>query len=429
MKFAAWIHGFAMGLVMMAATTSGLAADRFPPVSELKSQPELPNPLIAFDGTPVTTPEQWRKERRGEIIRLFEHYMYGAAPAAPTNLKITKLLEDKSLFSGKATLRLLKLTFGPEGTPPLNVLFVAPNQTKVPARKVPTFVGINFCGNHALLDDPRIPLPSVWMPGHCPGCKENKATAEGRGKDKDVWALEQSIDRGYAVAVVYAGEIDPDQPDFTDGVHPYYLKPGQKQPGPNEWGTIAAWAWGVHRVVDAVVQQPEVDVKRIAVVGHSRMGKTVLLAGALDERIALIIPHQAGCGGTAPSRHVVGEQVKQINDRFPHWFCDEFTHFNDAVDKLPFDQHSLVAVCAPRPVLFTNAVEDSWADPEGQFRVLTAATPVYKFLGVDGLGATEYPAPGKLINSRLGYYIRDGKHSMTTGDWKVFLDYADEWLK
>ncbi len=418
---------FLLGVFAVTLSISpARAAEPFPPVSELKPNPDLPNPLVAFDGSAVTSAEQWRKSRRGELIRLFEHYMYGAAPAAPTNLKATVEFEDKQLFGGKGTLRSVKLEFGPKGTPPMHLLVAIPNRRE---GKVPAFVGLNFCGNHAVLDHPKIPLPEVWLPGNCPGCKENRATDAGRGKDKDVWAIEQSIDRGYAIATCYTGDIDPDQPDFTDGVHPHFLKEGQKQPGPHEWGSIAAWAWGLHRAVDYLVSSPEIDAKRIAVVGHSRLGKTALLAGALDERIALVIPHQAGCGGTAPSRHKVGETVKQINDRFPHWFCDEFTKFNDAVDKLPFDQHCLVAVCAPRPVLITNAVEDSWADPEGQFQMLVAASPVYRLLGLGGIEMTEYPPPGKLLNTRLGYHLREGKHSMTTGDWKVFLEFADRWMK
>ena len=154
-----------------------------------------------------------------------------------------------------------------------------------------------------------------------------------------------------------------------------------------------------------------------------------MLAGAFDERIALMIPLQAGCGGTAPSRGKVGESVKQINDQFPHWFTGAFKEFNDQPDKLPFDQNCLVALAAPRPVLFANAVKDQWANPAGQFEVLKAAEPAYRFLGVDGLDAETMPEPGKLIASTLGYYIRPGVHSMTTGDWKIFLDYADKNLK
>src|SRR5207244_12102068 len=138
-----------------------------------------------------------------------------------------------------------------------------------------------------------------------------------------------------------------------------------------------------------------------------------------------VIPHQAGCGGTAPSRGKVGESVKQINNGFPHWFNGAFKEFNDKTDRLPFDQNCLTALVAPRPVLFSNAVEDTWANPEGQFDVLKAADPVYRFLGVEGLKAKRLPQVGKLVNSRLGYFIRSGKHSMTREDWQVFLEFAD----
>jgi predicted O-methyltransferase YrrM len=185
----------------------------------------------------------------------------------------------------------------------------------------------------------------------------------------------------------------------------------------------------VHRAVDYLVSDKEIDAERIAVVGHSRMGKAALVAAAFDDRIALAIPHQAGCGGTAPSRGKVGESVKQINDRFPHWFDAEFKAFNDHPDRLPFDQHSLVALVAPRPVLFTNAVEDTWANPEGQFAVLVAADPVYRLLGVEGIATKTMPETNHLIDSRLGYHIRPGKHSMGREDWKVFLAFADKHLK
>jgi hypothetical protein len=152
------------------------------------------------------------------------------------------------------------------------------------------------------------------------------------------------------------------------------------------------------------------------------------LAAALDERIALTIPHQAGCGGTAPSRGKVGESVKRINDGFPHWFNAEFKKFNEQPERTPFDQNGLVALCAPRPVLFSNAVEDQWANPGGQFEVLQAADPVYRWLKAGGLDAKTMPELNRLVKSKLGYYIRPGKHSMTAGDWEVFLEFADAHL-
>jgi hypothetical protein len=183
------------------------------------------------------------------------------------------------------------------------------------------------------------------------------------------------------------------------------------------------------RAVDYLVTDEDIDRGRIVVVGHSRLGKTALLAAAFDERIALAIPHQAGCGGTAPSRGKVGESVKQINDGFPHWFNGAFKEFNGRPERLPFDQHCLIALVAPRPVLFTNAVKDTWANPDGQFEVLKAAEPVYKLLGAGGLESRDVPGLSKLSGGTLGYFIRPGTHSMTAEDWRVFLDYADRHLR
>ncbi|MCI0357329.1 MAG: hypothetical protein L0211_02445 [Planctomycetaceae bacterium] len=218
----------------------------------------------------------------------------------------------------------------------------------------------------------------------------------------------------------------------SNGIGPLFYQPGQVKAADDDAATIALWAWGFHRVVDFLSANPNlVDPKRIAVVGHSRNGKTALLAGAMDERIALVIPHQAGCGGTAPSRtkDPKAESVQRINTSFPHWFCGNFKKFNEHTDLLPFDQHCLVALCAPRPVLYSNAQEDQWANPSGQFELLRAASPVYALYGVEGLAADAKPEIGRLTKSRLGYFIRDGKHSMIRPDWEVFLEFADEYLK
>ncbi len=422
------MHRAATSLVTLLLTcfvlsTTVPGAD-FPPAAQLPVQAELPDPLVLFNGTRVTTAQQWKEQRRPELKALFEHYMYGAAPAAP-KIEAVVLRTDAKFMDGRATLKEVQINFGPQTTPKLHLLLIVPNGRQ---QKAPVFLGMNFCGNHTVTADPHVLLPAVWMPAYCTGVVDNKPTEAARGSQKEVWNADLIISRGYALATFFSGDIDPDRPDFTDGVHPHFLKAGQTQPGPHEWGTIAAWAWGYSRAIDYLVTDPDLDAKRIAAVGHSRNGKTTLLAAAFDERIALAIPHQAGCGGTAPSRHKVGEQVKQINDRFPHWFSDSFTAFNDQVERLPFDQHCLVAMCAPRPVLLSNAIEDTWADPDGQFRVLQAAEPVYKLLGAPGTEPGYTPAPGKLMNARLGYFLRLGKHSMNREDWQAFLDYADKQL-
>lgn len=412
-------------LATLTAPVTAAGAD-LPPVAKLPARPELPDPLVLLNGDRVTSKDQWFKQRRPELRELFQHYMYGYLPPS---LKIEAKVEreDRKALDGKATLKEVTIAFGPSGTPPIHLLLVVPNERKAPA---PVFVGMNFTGNHTLLKDPAIRLPTVWMYANRPGVEKNRATEAGRGTQFDTWAFDQAIARGYAVATFYSGDIDPDRADVREGIQPFVAKLGGTRPGPHDWGTIAAWAWGIHRAVDYLVTDKDVDSQRIAVVGHSRLGKTALLAAAFDERIALAIPHQAGCGGTAPSRtsDPKAESVKRINTSFPHWFNGAFKEFNEQVARLPFDQHCLAALVAPRPLLYSNAVEDQWANPAGQFRMLQGADPVYRLLGAGGLEAKQMPEPGKLIDSKLGYFIRDGKHSMTRADWKVFLAFADKHL-
>jgi len=407
---------FPMATISLAETPP---ENRFPEVAKLPTQVDLPDPLVMLNGTRVTSKEQWLRARRPELIVLFEHYMYGHAPPAPASVAAVIERQDYQLFGGKATKKEVTLTVGPPGCPKIHLLLIVPNARKGPA---PVFLGMNFCGNHALLEDPTVAPPTSWMYDKYPGVKDHRATEAGRGSQIDVWAIEQSIDRGYAVATFYNGDVDPDRPDVREGIQKHLT------PGKYDWGTIAAWAWGLQRAVDYLVTNNDIDRARIAVVGHSRLGKTALLAGAFDKRIALIIAHQAGCGGSAPSRSKVGESVKQINDHFPHWFNRKFKEFNGQPDRLPFDQHCLVAIAAPRPVLFTNAIEDVWANSAGQFQVLQAADAVYRFLGASGIDAMEMPPPGKLVDSQLGYHIRAGGHSMGKSDWLVFLEFADKHL-
>jgi hypothetical protein len=279
----------------------------------------------------------------------------------------------------------------------------------------------------------KVRIPGVWVPANYPGVAKstNKATAEGRGKQADTWPLQQIVEKGYAVATFYCGDIQPDRPDADEGMRATIPKPQGGLRG-DETATIMWWAWGCHRAVDFLVTDKSVDAKRLAVVGHSRLGKTALLAGAFDERIAVVIPHQSGCGGAGPSRskNPKAETVKRITTSFPHWFCGYFSAFGDDPTKIPFDQNCLVAICAPRPVLMTNAEEDQWANPSGQFDVLSAAAPAYELYGVEKpVVAGKMPEQGKLSNERLGYFIRAGKHAMTPDDWKVYIAFCDKWMK
>lgn len=414
-----------LSTVLATLVVAFIAAD-YPKPADLPAKPELPDPLVMFNGERVRSKEDWFQKRRPELKKLFQHYMYGFPPVADVRIDAKIEREDKHYFDGKATKKEVTIRFGPEGTPPIHLLLVIPNKRTKPA---PVFVGMNFNGNHTLVNDPTVALPTVWVGGREPLVKDNRATDAGRGKDIGVWVLEQTIDRGYAVATFYCGDVDPDRKDKREGVQPHFYKKGQTKVEPNEWGTIRAWAWGISRAVDFLVTDKDLDMSRIAVVGHSRLGKTALVAAAFDERIALAIPLQAGCGGTSPSRGKIGESVQRINTSFPHWFDDNFKEFNDHPEKLPFDQHCLIALCAPRPVLLANAQEDQWANPSGQFDMLKAADPVYRLLDAGGLDTKEMPPLNTLVDSKLGYFIRPGKHSMTKDDWKTFCDFADKWLK
>jgi hypothetical protein len=375
---------------------------------------ELPDPLVMKDGTPVKTRNDWQDKRRPELKTLFQDYMYGQLPPKPEKIHFKVESEHDDFFDGKATLKFAEISFGDPKAPKIDLMLVIPKTRE----RAPTFLVLNFCGNHALTDDKRVPLTRGWA--KC--SPNNRATEADRGTQANEWPLEEIVGRGYALATFCNNDVDSDRADVSDGVYKW-LNPDAPA---HHRGTIAAWAWGFHRAMDYLVTDKAIDGKRVAAVGHSRNGKTALLAAAFDERFALAIPHQAGCGGTAPSRGKVGESVKQINKSFPHWFNAAFKKYNDAPEKLPLDQNCLVALMAPRPVLFSNAVEDQWANPNGQFEVLKGAEPVYKLLKAGGLEAEKMPELGKLVNSKLGYFIRAGKHSMTREDWMVFLDFADK---
>lgn len=412
-------------LGVLAMTTMAWPAE-WPPPDQLPPRAEMPHPLVMFGGQRVTSREEWEQRRRPELKALFQHYMYGEYPPRPEKVAGRLLFEDDQALGGQGTLREVEISFGPADWPRIYLLLALPKDR----RPAPCFVGLNFGGNHLLTTHPKVHLPSVWVPDRFPGVVSNRATEAGRGKQASVWPLEQIVARGYAVATFYCGDIQPDRPHVREGMRA--TQPERATETGQETATIMWWAWGIHRAVDYLTALPEIDGKRLAVVGHSRLGKTALLAGAFDDRLALVIPHQSGCGGAAPSRHrdPKAETVARINLTFPHWFCGRFKAFGADVTRLPIDQNCLVALCAPRPVLLTNAEEDRWANPSGQFEVLRAAAPAYELYAVERpVVAEKMPAIDTLSAERLGYFLRPGQHSMTPQDWKVFMDYADRWLR
>jgi hypothetical protein len=360
----------------------------------------LPDVLTSSSGEKITSAREWKNTRRQEVLELFRENVYGRVPSTPYTKSFKIVNQDNNAMNGDATLKQVDITISSEGKSlVIHLTLFVPNKVRKP---VPAF----------LLIDNRGPAN----------------TDPTRKVKSEFWPAEEVIARGYAISVFYNADVDPDNYDeFKNGIHGI-LDRGLRPP--DAWGTIAAWAWGASRCMDYFETDNDINSKKVAVLGHSRGGKTALWAGAEDQRFALVISNESGCGGAALARRRFGETVAVINKSFPHWFCTNYKKYGDNEDALPVDMHMLMSLIAPRALYVACAAEDLWGDPKGSYLSLYHSVPVFKLLKTKtSLPEIMPPLNKQVIGGKVAYHIRDGSHNMLLKDWNWFMDFADQVLK
>ncbi len=356
------------------------------------------------------TVKDWERWRRPQLVELFEKEMFGSVPGKPEALHFQVRESAPDAFDGLATRKQVRIFFNAEESEYEDLLIYVPNRRNGP---VPAFLGVNFFGNHTIDAD-----PGIFLPDSLRYRKDYKLDA--RGSQQQRWPVRTILERGYAVATFCCEDVVPDAPGYP-GIRASY--------DGYTWGALAAWGWGLSRALDYLESDSGVDAARVAVFGHSRMGKAAVWAGARDTRFAMVVSNASGCGGAALSRRRFGETVRRINTAYPYWFCDAFHKYGDNEDLLPFDQHELLALIAPRPLYVESGSEDRWSDPQGEFLGLAHASPVYELYGYEGFTTSERPGVEQpVVKGRTGTHIRAGRHEILLYDWLRYLDFADRFL-
>lgn len=385
----------------------------------------LPDPLVRLDGKRVASAIEWRSQRRPELVDLLERTLYGRVPRGAVRMRAEERSRDAAALGGRAMRRKIRIHLATAADSiRIDLLVYTPANARA---RVPTFLGLNFFGNHTIGTDPGVQVAEGWVSNYAPaGITANRANERSRGSVAYRWPVDTIIARGYGLATANYGDIDPDFHDgYRNGAHALFPALGTPRP-PDAWGSIAAWAWGLSRILDALESDLYVDAKRVALIGHSRLGRTAAWAGARDERFAMVISNN-GLGGLFKRRY--GQTLWQVTTQNPHWFAEAVVPFAQATEKLPVDNHLTLALIAPRPFYLGTASEDMFANPAAEFLAAKAAEPVWQLLGLRGLAVSERPIPGRAsIEGTIGFHVREGRHDITAWDWAHYLDFADRHL-
>jgi len=413
-------------VILLASTLGLLLGGQSPPANydEYKVGTYiLPDPLIFNNGKPVRTANDWIKRRRAEVLELFASNVFGHNPSPPGKINYEVFDTDTKALAGKAIRKQVIISFSEKKDGPKeDLLLYIPAGARKP---VPVILLVNFSGNQTSAADPAIKLANIWNPRTH---EKQQAPEQSRGRASA--DTDRVLAHGYAFATVCYTDIEPDfKGGYVNGIRPLFFKPGQTEPGSDEWGAIGAWSYGLSRVMDYLEKDKDVDAKHVAIMGHSRLGKTVLWAGALDQRFAMVISSCSGEGGASLMRRNYGETINNLAGAFPYWFSTNFQKYAGHADQLPVDAHELIALIAPRPVYVTGGETDRWADPKGEFLACVGAGPVYRLLKTQDLGTNEMPALDHPLVQTVAYHIHTGGHAITGFDWDQFLAFADSRLR
>ena len=395
--------GFLLACILLSSSVyAQIKTDKF--MGEIVNYDEttvpkytLPPLLKTEKGEKVKNVATWERKRRPEILSLFEEHIYGQMPSKFDSLNFKMTNEKADAMDGKAHLKEIQITVWNKGNSvSFPVVLFIPNKRSKPA---PAFLLINNRGKR-----------------NTDATRVNKST---------FWPAEMIIDSGYAIAAFHNADVAPDRKETYQNGILKQLFPEELEKN-NGMKAIGSWPWAASRVMDYFLTDKDIDAKRVAIVGHSRGGKTALWAGAQDQRFAMVFNSCSGSTGAALARRKYGETVSLINKQFGHWFNNNYKKFSNNVDSLPIDQHMLIGLIAPRPVYTTNATQDRWADPYGSFLSSLNAKPVYDLYHQEVTLPKDMPQINKpIINSTIGYHFREGAHDLNVYDWNNFIRFAN----